>query len=172
MISSSIFRQHWKKKRLKIYVKFRVLLKILWKMEHLLFWSKCSIFHNISKYIILQRHQKALLWSKGLISIQLKAKWKTVLVLWFIYVISVLFCYAFMHVCLLLPCGYLLGRADLLALFVMSNCDVVTFPLVSWVRCGAWLHLFLIFALFLTPYPLASEKPDDMFSNGIYPGLA
>ena len=25
-------------------------------------------------------------------------------------------------------------------LFVMSNCDVVTFPLVSWVRCGAWLY--------------------------------
>ena len=24
--------------------------------------------------------------------------------------------------------------------FVMSNCDVVTVPLVSWVRCGAWLH--------------------------------
>ena len=22
-------------------------------------------------------------------------------------------------------------------LFVMSNCDIVTFPLVSWVRCGA-----------------------------------
>ena len=22
-------------------------------------------------------------------------------------------------------------------LFVMSNCDVVTFPLVSWVRCSA-----------------------------------
>ena len=22
-------------------------------------------------------------------------------------------------------------------LFVMSNCDVITFPLVSWVRCGA-----------------------------------
>ena len=21
--------------------------------------------------------------------------------------------------------------------FVMSNCDVITFPLVSWVRCGA-----------------------------------
>ena len=21
--------------------------------------------------------------------------------------------------------------------FLMSNCDVVTFPLVSWVRCGA-----------------------------------
>ena len=34
--------------------------------------------------------------------------------------------------------------------FVMSNCDVVTFPLVSWVRCGVGLYRFLIFALFLT----------------------
>ena len=34
--------------------------------------------------------------------------------------------------------------------FVISNCDVVTFPLVSWVRCAAWLYRFLIFALFLT----------------------
>ena len=34
--------------------------------------------------------------------------------------------------------------------FVMSNRDVVTFPLVSWVRCGAWLYRLLIFALFLT----------------------
>ena len=34
--------------------------------------------------------------------------------------------------------------------FVVSNCDVVTFPLVFWVRCGAWLYRFLIFALFLT----------------------
>ena len=24
--------------------------------------------------------------------------------------------------------------------FVMSNCDVVTFPLVSWVRCGVCLY--------------------------------
>ena len=35
-------------------------------------------------------------------------------------------------------------------LFVMSNCDVVTFPLVYWVRFGARLYRFLIFALFLT----------------------
>ena len=34
--------------------------------------------------------------------------------------------------------------------FVMSNCEVVPFPLVSWVRCGAWFYRFLIFALFLT----------------------
>ena len=35
---------------------------------------------------------------------------KAVLLLWIIYVISVLFCYAFMHVCLLMPCGHLLGK--------------------------------------------------------------
>ena len=34
---------------------------------------------------------------------------KAVLLLWTIYVISVLFCYAFMHVCMLMPCGHLLG---------------------------------------------------------------
>ena len=33
---------------------------------------------------------------------------------------------------------------------VISNCDVVTFPLVSWVMCGARLYRYLIFALFLT----------------------
>ena len=41
-------------------------MKKLWKMEHLLFWSKCSIFHNIFKYMIFQKLQKALIWSKGL----------------------------------------------------------------------------------------------------------
>ena len=30
------------------------------------------------------------------------------------------------------------------------TCDVVTFSLVSWVRCGAWFYRFLNFALFLT----------------------
>ena len=35
-------------------------------MEHLLQKSKCSIFHNIFKYMLFQRRQKALLWSKGL----------------------------------------------------------------------------------------------------------
>ena len=35
-------------------------------MEHLLFWSKCSIFHNIFKYVIFQRCQKVLLSSKRL----------------------------------------------------------------------------------------------------------
>ena len=34
--------------------------------------------------------------------------------------------------------------------FVMSNCEAVTFPVAPWVRCGACLYRFLIFALFLT----------------------
>ena len=34
--------------------------------------------------------------------------------------------------------------------FMMSDWEVVTFPLVSWIRCGAWWYRFLIFALFLT----------------------
>ena len=34
--------------------------------------------------------------------------------------------------------------------FVVSNCEFVTFPLVSWVRCGTWLYRFLIFASLLT----------------------
>ena len=45
---------------------------------------------------------------------------KAVLLLWIIYVISVLFCYAVMHVCLSMPCCHLLERAGLFALV----CDV------------------------------------------------
>ena len=35
---------------------------------------------------------------------------KVVLLLWIIYVISAMFCYASRHVCLLMPCGRLLGK--------------------------------------------------------------
>ena len=34
-------------------------------MEHLFQKSQCSICHNIYKYMIFQRRQKALLWSNG-----------------------------------------------------------------------------------------------------------
>ena len=34
--------------------------------------------------------------------------------------------------------------------FVVSNCEFVTFSLVSWVRCGTWLYRFLNFAPLLT----------------------
>ena len=43
--------------------------------------------------------------------------------------------------------------------FVVSYCEFVTFPLVSWVRCGTWSYRFLIFAPLLTLIgPLISEK--------------
>ena len=35
---------------------------------------------------------------------------KAVLLMWIIFVISVSFCYAAMHVCLLMPCGHLLEK--------------------------------------------------------------
>ena len=34
--------------------------------------------------------------------------------------------------------------------FVVSNCECITFPLVSWVGCGTWLYWLLIFAPLLT----------------------
>ena len=73
------------------------------------------------------------------------------LLLWIIYVISVLFLLCF-HARLLINALWSLAGKGLTSWlsFVMSNCEVVTFPLVSWVRCGAWLYWFLIFALFLT----------------------
>ena len=45
--------------------------------------------------------------------------------------------YAFVRVCLYVPCGHLLagkGMTSWLS-FVVNNCTFVTFPLVSWVRC-------------------------------------
>ena len=59
--------------------------------------------------------------------------------------------------------------------FVMSNCDVVTFPLVSWVRCGALLCRFLIFALFLTLFTSVVEihgntRIPTMRQIGVQPG--
>ena len=74
-----------------------------------------------------------------------------ILLLWFLYVFSVL--------CLLCLCGLLFicalwspagkGLTSWLS-SVVSNCEFVTFPLVSWVRCATWLYRFLIFAPLLT----------------------
>ena len=38
--------------------------------------------------------------------------------------------------------------------FVMSNCEVVTFPLVSWDRCGAWLYWFFFLLWYGIPREL------------------
>ena len=65
-----------------------------------------------------------------------------------------LFCLVFamslcasVYMCFVVTCW---ERADLLALVCGVYCEFVTFPLVSWVRCGTWLHRFLIFAPLLT----------------------
>ena len=51
-----------------------------------------------------------------------------------------LFCLVFamslcasVYMCFVVTCW---ERADLLALVVVSNCEFVIFPLVSWARCG------------------------------------
>ena len=53
--------------------------------------------------------------------------------------------------------------ADLLALVCGVYCEFVTFPLVSWVRCGTWLHRFLISAPLLTLN--ARENKQDKYLN-------
>ena len=57
---------------------------------------------------------------------------KAVLLLWILYVFSVV-CLLCVYLCLLVTCW---EKADLLAFVVVSNFEFVTFPLVSWVRCG------------------------------------
>ena len=91
------------------------------------------------------------------------------LLLWIIYVISVLFLLCFRGRlfidALWSPAGR--GLPSWLS-FVMSNCEVVSYPLVSWVRCGAWLYRFLIFALFLTFYIHVHKVTSIVLGNRIY----
>ena len=49
------------------------------------------------------------------------------------------------YMCFVVTCR---EKADILALVCGVCCEFVTFPLVSWVRCG--LYRFLIFAPLLT----------------------
>ena len=57
---------------------------------------------------------------------------KGVLLLWIIYVFFLsCICYAFVHVCLCVPCGHLLGKDCPWFSFVVSNCEFVIVPLVS-----------------------------------------
>ena len=64
--------------------------------------------------------------------------WSGKVILWIIYVISVLFLLCF-RVRLFIDALWSLAGKGLTSWlsFVMSNCEVVTFPLVSWVRCCA-----------------------------------
>ena len=70
-------------------------------------------------------------------------------VIFYVFVLSCV-CYvlcASVYMCFAVTCW---ERADLLALVCGVFCEFVTFPLVSWVRCGTWLYRFLIFAPLLT----------------------
>ena len=78
---------------------------------------------------------------------------KAVFLLW-IFSFMFLFCLVFamslcasVYMCFVVTCW---ERADLLALVCGVFCEFVTFPSVSWVRCGTWLYRFLIFAPLLT----------------------
>ena len=51
--------------------------------------------------------------------------------------------WASIYMCFVVTCW---ERADLLALVCGVCCEFVTFPLVSWVRCGTRLYRFLILA--------------------------
>ena len=94
---------------------------------------------------------------------------KAVLLLWIIYVISVLFllcfCARLFIDALLSPAGkgWPLGSRLWCPIVKLSR----TFPLVSGVRCGAWLYRFLIFALFLTL--LLFQHYNHYFSPSICP---
>ena len=76
---------------------------------------------------------------------------KTVLLLWILnvfYVLCLLCLCMRLFICALWsPAGK--GLTSWLS-FVVSYCEFVTFPLLSWVRCGTWLYQFLIFAPLLT----------------------
>ena len=67
---------------------------------------------------------------------------------WFCSVLCLLCLCARLFICALWsPAGK--GLISWLS-FVVSNCEFVIFPLVSWVRCGTWLYRYLIFAPLLT----------------------
>ena len=71
--------------------------------------------------------------------------------IFYVFVLSCL-CYVFVCVCLYVLCGHLLGKGWPLGSRLRCLTVSVTFPLVSWVRCGTWLYRFLIFAPLLTVF--------------------
>ena len=94
------------------------------------------------------------IWTKGEVGAPLNRFKPSVIRRCFICGSFMLFlsCFVMLHARLFVdalwsPAGK--GLASWLS-FLMSNYDVVTFPLVSWVRCGVWLYRFLIFVFFLT----------------------
>ena len=67
--------------------------------------------------------------------------------------------WASIYMCFVVTCW---ERADLLALVCGVCCEFVTFPLVSWVRCGTWLYRFLIFAPLFTFIMISLKRVNDV----------
>ena len=90
-------------------------------------------------------------WSPPLPPLAFTDRSKAVLLLWIFYVFSVLcllcLCERLFVCALWSPAG---KRLTSWHSCVVSNCAFVTFPLVSWIRCGTWLYRFLTFAPLLT----------------------
>ena len=117
-----------------------MLIAAIWTRKH----SNTNI---ILKNIIF--NQFNIWWNEMLIQLMVKK-----LPYFFCGFFMFLFCLVFamslcasVYMCFVVTC---LERADLLALVCGVCCEFVTFPLVSWVRCGTWLYRFLIFAPLLT----------------------
>ena len=66
-------------------------------------------------------------------------------------------CFVFVRVCLYVLCGHLLGKGWPLGSRLWCLTVSLSFPLVSWVRCGTWLYRFLIFAPLLTLWSPAGK---------------
>ena len=67
----------------------------------------------------------------------------------YVFVLSCV-CYVFVCVCLYVLWSHAGKGLTSWLSFVVSNCEFVTFPLVSWVRRSTSLYRFLIFAPLLT----------------------
>ena len=86
------------------------------------------------------------------------------------------FFYVFSVLCLLCLCTHLFictlwsragkGMTSWLS-FVVYNCEFVTFPVVSWVRCVTWLYRFLIVAPLFTFRAHASESAWQCFHRTV-----
>ena len=99
-------------------------------------WTKCEVGASLNRY-------------KPSIKIfLLTVYWRCFFCGSFI-LFSVLFCYTFMHVCLLMPCGHLLEKGWPLGSRLW--CLIMTLSLSHcYPGSGVVLYRFLIFALFLT----------------------
>ena len=104
---------------------FIMLLKICWIKRY-----KLIMTQFLTKYI----KQSQLIWWKLLIECNIpeddvcKFTQKRIFLCFFLFSV----CYAFVRVCLYVPCDHLLSWLS----FVVSNCEFVTVPLVSCARCG------------------------------------